>query len=88
MSSRGQTHNASAIRFDEVVKRFSGGVRPAVDRVTLTVDPGEFIVLLGPSGCGKTTLLKMVNRLYDTTSGQILIDDMPIDSMPDRKSVV
>ena len=82
MSSWGETHTASAIRFEEVTKRFPGGARPAVDRVTLAVDPGEFIVLLGPSGCGKTTLLKMVNRLYDTTSGQILIDDMPIDSMP------
>ena len=82
MSSWGETNTASAIRFEEVTKRFPGGVRPAVDRVTLAVDPGEFIVLLGPSGCGKTTLLKMVNRLYDTTSGQILIDDMPIDSMP------
>lgn len=82
MSSPGQSHNASAIRFDEVTKQFPGGGRPAVDRVTLTVEPGEFIVLLGPSGCGKTTLLKMVNRLYDTTSGQILIDDTPITSMP------
>jgi osmoprotectant transport system ATP-binding protein len=36
------------------------------------------VVLLGPSGCGKTTLLKMTNRLYEPTSGQILLDDQDI----------
>lgn len=82
MSSPGQRHNASSIRFEEVTKQFPGGGRPAVDRVTLEVAPGEFIVLLGPSGCGKTTLLKMVNRLYDLTGGWIFIDDTPIKSIP------
>jgi osmoprotectant transport system ATP-binding protein len=45
-----------------------------VDNVSLDIQEGEFIVFLGPSGCGKTTLLKMVNKLYDTTSGTIEID--------------
>jgi osmoprotectant transport system ATP-binding protein len=50
--------------------------------VTLTVEPGRFVVLLGPSGCGKTTLLKMVNRLYEPTSGRILLDGMDVRSLP------
>jgi osmoprotectant transport system ATP-binding protein len=53
-----------------------------VDDVTLTIEPGRFVVLLGPSGCGKTTLLKMVNRLIEHTSGRILIDGAEIRSFP------
>ncbi|MBC8503351.1 MAG: ABC transporter ATP-binding protein, partial [Chloroflexi bacterium] len=68
----------STIRFEKVVKEFAGMVRPALNGIDLTVDSGQFIVLLGPSGCGKTTLLKMVNRLHEPTSGDILIDDQSI----------
>jgi osmoprotectant transport system ATP-binding protein len=52
--------------------------RPAVQDCSLDVEKGSFVVLLGPSGCGKTTLLKMVNRLYEPTGGQIMIDDTDI----------
>ena len=76
------TSTASAIHFEDVTKRFSQTGRAAVDGVTLTVEPGQFVVLLGPSGCGKTTLLKMVNRLYETTSGRILIDGEPVNGIP------
>ena len=53
-----------------------------MDGVSLRVEPGRFVVLLGPSGCGKTTLLKMVNRLYDATSGRIVIDETEVHSLP------
>jgi len=46
----------------------------AVDDVSLRVEPGELLVLLGSSGSGKTTTLKMVNRLIEPTSGQVLVD--------------
>jgi osmoprotectant transport system ATP-binding protein len=45
-----------------------------VDDLSLTVPAGEVAVLVGPSGCGKTTSLKLVNRLVEPTSGQVLID--------------
>lgn len=72
----------SAIRLDELTKRYPNMERPAVDHISLEVKPGEFVVLLGPSGCGKTTLLKMINRIYEPTSGKIWIDDIEIHDLP------
>lgn len=66
----------------EVRKEFGGATRAGVDGVSLRVEPGQFTVLLGPSGCGKTTLLKLTNRLYEPTSGQILVDGEEIRSLP------
>ena len=62
------------LEFRDVTKRYAAGARPAVDTLSLTVPAGEVCVLVGPSGCGKTTALKMVNRLIEPTSGEILID--------------
>ena len=64
----------SAILIDHVSRQFSQGAAPAVDDVCLTVEQGSFVTLLGPSGCGKTTLLKMINRLYEPTSGRIFVN--------------
>lgn len=66
------------IQFDQVTLKFSGMSRPAVNHVTCEIKDGELVVILGPSGCGKTTLLKMVNRLYEPTSGRICIDGQDI----------
>ena len=71
-----------AVTFERVSKRFRDGARPAVDSVDLNVGPGRLVVLLGPSGCGKTTLLKMVNRLIEPTSGRILIAGTDAASLP------
>jgi osmoprotectant transport system ATP-binding protein len=71
----------SAIVFAGVSKVYPNATKPSVDNVSLTVDPGKFVVLLGPSGCGKTTLLKMVNRLYEPSSGTITIDGQDIRSI-------
>jgi osmoprotectant transport system ATP-binding protein len=68
----------SAIRFEQVSLRFPGASRLAVDHCTCDVEQGNLVVILGPSGCGKTTLLKMVNRLYEPTSGQIYLHDQDI----------
>ncbi len=75
---------ATQIRFEHVSKQFENGAdaRPAVDDVSLTIEPGEFVVLIGPSGCGKTTLLKLINRLYDPSSGVVYIDDTPSQDLP------
>ena len=46
----------------------------AVDNVNLTINKGEFCVLLGPSGAGKSTLMSMLNGLVDPTSGEVALD--------------
>src|SRR5688572_2867871 len=70
------------IRLEAVSKRYPNGTL-AVHELTLSVPTGETAVLVGPSGCGKTTLLRMINRLIDPTSGRIYLDDEDItDSDP------
>lgn len=63
----------SAIKFEQVSLKFSGASQSVVRDCSFAVNAGELVVILGPSGCGKTTLLKLVNRLYEPTSGQIYL---------------
>jgi len=65
------------VSFQEVTKVYQDDIR-AVDGVSLEVEEGEFLCLIGPSGCGKTTLLKMVNRLIEPTSGKIFVEGREI----------
>ncbi len=63
----------SYVRFDSVSKVFGSGA-PAVDRLSLSFEKGEFVSFLGPSGCGKTTSLRMLAGLETNTHGSISID--------------
>lgn len=79
----GTTSSTSVIEFQHVTKHYDdaalkAGKGGAVDDLSLVVPAGRIAVLVGPSGCGKTTTLKMVNRLIEPTSGQILIDGSDI----------
>lgn len=69
------------IRLTEVTKTFPGTSKPAVDRLSLSIDEGEVVVLVGPSGCGKTTTLKMINRLIEPSSGSITVAGQDILSL-------
>jgi len=60
------------ITFTSVTKRFPDGT-VAVDDLSLELPEGKITVFVGPSGCGKTTSLRMINRMIDPTSGQILV---------------
>jgi putrescine transport system ATP-binding protein len=64
----------------EATKRFAGTI--AVDRVSLSVERGEFFALLGPSGCGKTTLLRLIAGFETPDSGTILIDGAAMNAVP------
>jgi multiple sugar transport system ATP-binding protein len=63
-----------SIQLSEVTKSFPKSTAPAVDRVSLEIADGEFLVLVGPSGCGKSTLLRMIAGIETVTSGEVLID--------------
>ncbi len=66
------------ILLDNVCKSFDGAAQPAVDRVSFRVPAGKLLVLLGGSGSGKTTILRMINRLLEPTSGRIEVDGRDI----------
>src|SRR5947199_7617329 len=63
-----------------VSKRF--GAVTAVDRVSLSIERGEFFALLGPSGCGKTTLLRLIAGFETPNEGRIVIDGADITAVP------
>jgi osmoprotectant transport system ATP-binding protein len=67
---------AATVEFRHVTKRYGspGGATTAVDDLSFEVAAGAVCAVVGPSGAGKTTTLKMVNRLIEPTSGQILIN--------------
>ncbi|HXJ78280.1 MAG TPA: ABC transporter ATP-binding protein [Candidatus Methylomirabilis sp.] len=79
MTSRG-THTGPALELVDVSKTFGPVV--AVDGVSLTVPPGEFLTLLGPSGSGKTTTLMMIAGFESATAGEILLGGRRLTHVP------
>jgi multiple sugar transport system ATP-binding protein len=73
----------AGIALEGVAKVYDGGVR-AVDGVDLTVEDGEFVVLVGPSGCGKSTLLRMIAGLEHITEGALRIGDKDVTNAAPR----
>ena len=68
------------LRIVELVKQYRTGDR-ALKGVSLDVPDGQVMALIGPSGAGKSTLIRCVNRLVEPTSGQILLNDLPINKL-------
>ncbi len=73
-STAGASTAGASIEFKNITKKYRGQSSPAVDNLSLEIPAGELVAFVGPSGCGKTTSLKMINRLVEPTSGQILIN--------------
>jgi multiple sugar transport system ATP-binding protein len=63
-----------SITFSHIFKHYKGESRPAVNDFHLTIEEGEFLVLVGPSGCGKSTTLRMLAGLEEITNGELYID--------------
>ncbi len=68
------TNVKGSVEFDHVTFRYSTGVADAVSDLDLKIEPGKTYALVGPSGAGKSTILSLLLRLYDPTSGVVRID--------------
>ena len=72
------------IYFDRVTKKYNGGL-PAVEDITLSIDPGEFVSIVGHSGAGKTTLLKMLFAEIFPSEGTVYFGSREISDLSDRE---
>jgi len=70
------------IRFDAVSFAYPGTSRLVLDQVSLTLPAGAVVAIVGENGAGKTTLVKLLAKMYEPTSGQILVDDVPLARLP------
>jgi osmoprotectant transport system ATP-binding protein len=74
----GPAETSPAVEFRDAGKTFRPGAPPALAGLTLSLARGETLVLLGTSGSGKTTALRLVNRLIEATTGQVLVEGRPV----------
>ncbi len=74
-----QVHRASgALEWQDVSVQFNPDGAPALAQINLSVRPGETVALVGTSGAGKTTLIQLLPRFLNPTSGQVLLDGVPL----------
>lgn len=72
------------ILLDRVTKTYSKNGSPAINRVSLHIEPKEFVIIVGTSGAGKSTLLKMLTREERQTSGKIVVGGIDYDTLKKR----
>jgi putative ABC transport system ATP-binding protein len=79
------TQTGARVVAEGVRREHPGGI-VAVDDVSLTLEPGEFVVLTGPSGSGKTSLLSLLGALDRPTAGRVLVDGTVLDGGSDERA--
>jgi ATP-binding cassette subfamily B protein len=70
------------VRFDRVSFAYPGTSRVVLDDVSVTLPAGAVVAIVGENGAGKTTLVKLLAKMYEPSSGSILVDDTPLARMP------
>ena len=73
------------ILLDRVSKQYGKKGEPALDRVSLHIEPKEFVIVVGASGAGKSTLLKLLTREEKPTSGKIIVGGIDYDTLKDKR---
>jgi multiple sugar transport system ATP-binding protein len=78
----------ATVTFDGATRIYPGTERPAVDKLNLHIEDGEFLVLVGPSGCGKSTSLRMLAGLEEVNEGRIFIGERDVtDVQPKDRDI-
>jgi cell division transport system ATP-binding protein len=72
------------ILLDRVTKTYNKSMGSALDRISLHVEPKEFVIVVGQSGAGKTTLLRLLTREEKPTSGKIIVGGVDYDKLKDK----
>jgi len=83
----------AGVRFEDVSFRYPGAEKPALQGISLRIEPGQSLALVGENGSGKTTLIKLLTRLYRPTSGRVVLDgrdleDWEADALRRRIAVI
>lgn len=78
------TRPGDGIRFEDVGFQYPGSAQVALEHITLHLPPGSKLALVGENGSGKTTLIKLLTRLYEPTSGRILLDGLELSAWDPR----
>ncbi len=84
MNGRACYNGEAMILLDRVTKTYGKVATPALDRVSLHVEPKEFVIVVGQSGAGKSTLLKLLTREERPTSGKIIVGGIDYDKLKDK----
>ena len=71
----------ATIKIENISKTYPGAAKASVSEINLTIEDGEFIVLVGPSGCGKSTLLRMIAGLEEISAGDLHIGERRVNTV-------
>ncbi|MDR2973582.1 MAG: ATP-binding cassette domain-containing protein, partial [Propionibacteriaceae bacterium] len=74
----------ATVSYKDATRIYPGSDHPAVDKLNLEIEDGEFMVLVGPSGCGKSTSLRMLAGLEEVNEGRIFIGDRDVTDLPPK----
>lgn len=77
-NEEGLEEQLESVEFRNVSFTYPGAVRPVLNQLSFTFEPGKHYALVGENGCGKSTLVKLLVGLYEPTEGQILINGRPV----------
>ena len=73
------------LEFDEVSFCYQGAEEPAIKKISFRTNPGELTAIIGSTGSGKSTLINLIPRFYDVTSGRILVDGVDVRELTQEK---
>jgi ATP-binding cassette subfamily B protein len=83
--ARSEEGKRGYLEFDEVSFYYQGAEEPAIEKISFSAKPGEITAIIGGTGSGKSTLVNLIPRFYEVTSGRILVDGMDIRELTQEK---